>query len=130
ADAFVERILVERLRVSGAVVGFNFHFGKDRAGSPAYLEAEGEKRGFSVDIVPVFTRNGRPVSSGPIREALAAGDVTVAADLLGYPWFVTATVIPGDRRGRGLGLPTANVLPGPAVLLPPGNHARRVAPTE
>src|SRR5712691_7459934 len=54
---------------SGAVVGFNFHFGKDRAGSPAFLAEEGTKRGLAVDVVPVFSHNGRPVSSGPIRDA-------------------------------------------------------------
>jgi riboflavin kinase / FMN adenylyltransferase len=127
ADEFVSRILVDRLAVSGAVIGFNFHFGKDRTGSPAYLAAEGLEHGFAVDIVPVFTLHGRPVSSGPIREALAAGEVGEAAELLGYPWFVTATVIPGDRRGRELGFPTANFRLDPACRLRHGIYAVRVA---
>src|SRR5262245_44174257 len=87
ADEFVSRVLVDWLAVSGAVIGFNFHFGKDRTGSPAYLVAEGSEHGFAVDIVPVFTLDGRPVSSGPIREALAAGQVADAAEFLGHPWF-------------------------------------------
>jgi len=126
ADEFVSRILVERLAVSGAVVGFNFHFGKERGGSPAFLTTAGQTYGFAVDVVPVFTDHGRPVSSGPIREALAAGDVATAAGLLGHPWFVTATVIHGDKRGRELGFPTANLLLDPACRLRHGIYAVRV----
>jgi riboflavin kinase / FMN adenylyltransferase len=109
ADEFVARILVERLAVSGAVIGFNFHFGMNRAGSPDFLIAEGKKRGFTVEVVPRFADNGRPVSSGPIRDALAAGKLGEAAELLGHPWFVSGTVIDGDKRGRELGFPTANL---------------------
>jgi riboflavin kinase / FMN adenylyltransferase len=126
ADDFVDRVLVDRLGVAGAVVGFNFHFGKDRTGSPAFLSAEGTSRGFVVEIVPVFTHGGRPVSSGPIRDALAVGDVTTATDLLGYPWFVTGTVIAGDRRGRELGFPTANMVLDPGCRLRHGIYAVRV----
>jgi riboflavin kinase/FMN adenylyltransferase len=126
AEEFVGRILVDRLAVSGAVVGFNFHFGKDRAGSPAFLAEEGTKRGLAVDVVPVFSHNGRPVSSGPIREALATGEVGEAAELLGYPWFVTGAVIQGDQRGRALGYPTANVAVDPACRLKHGIYAVRV----
>jgi riboflavin kinase / FMN adenylyltransferase len=109
AEQFVRRILVERFAVSGAVIGFNFYFGMNRAGSPEFLAAEGKKCGFTVDVVPPFEDNGRPVSSGPIRAALAAGRVDEAAELLGYPWFVTGEVIHGDKRGRELGFPTANL---------------------
>jgi riboflavin kinase/FMN adenylyltransferase len=109
ADEFVTQILVERFAVGGAVIGFNFHFGMNRAGSPDYLVAEGRKRGFVVEVVPRFEDNGRPVSSGPIRQALAAGRVREADEFLGYPWFVTGKVIDGDKRGRELGFPTANI---------------------
>ena len=109
ADEFVTQILVDRFVVSGAVIGFNFHFGMNRAGSPDFLVAEGRKRGFAVEVVPRFDDNGRPVSSGPIREALAAGRVREADEFLGYPWFVTGKVIDGDKRGRELGFPTANI---------------------
>jgi riboflavin kinase/FMN adenylyltransferase len=126
AEQFVSRILVERLAVSGAVIGFNFHFGKHRTGSPTFLQAEGAKHGFAVDVVPVFTDGGRPVSSGPIREALADGDVAEATDLLGYPWFVTGTVIHGDKRGRALGFPTANLALSPNCRLRHGIYAVRV----
>jgi riboflavin kinase/FMN adenylyltransferase len=126
AQEFVDRILIDRLAVSGVVAGWNFHFGRHRAGSPDFLVAEGGRRGFAVDIVPVFAHGGRPVSSGPIREALATGNVGEAADLLGYPWFVTGRVIEGDKRGRELGFPTANLKLDPTCRLRYGIYAVRV----
>ena len=62
AEEFVSRILVERFSISGAVIGFNFHFGKNRAGSPDFLAAQGRRYGFTVDVVPPFEFEGRPVS--------------------------------------------------------------------
>jgi riboflavin kinase/FMN adenylyltransferase len=126
AEEFVARILVEQFAVSGAVIGFNFHFGLKRAGSPDFLIAEGKKFGFTVDVVPPFEDNGRPVSSGPIRAALAAGRVDEAAEFLGYPWFVSGKVIHGDKRGRELGFPTANVTLDAACGLRHGIYAVRV----
>jgi riboflavin kinase/FMN adenylyltransferase len=126
AEEFVARILVEQFAVSGAVIGFNFHFGLKRAGSPDFLIAEGKKFGFTVDVVPPFEDNGRPVSSGPIRAALAAGRVEEAAEFLGYPWFVSGKVIHGDKRGRELGFPTANVTLDAACGLRHGIYAVRV----
>ncbi len=127
AEEFVARILVERFAVSGAVIGFNFHFGMHRAGSPDFLKAEGRKRGFTVDVVPRFEDNGRPVSSGPIRDALATGRVGEAAEMLGFPWFVAGTVIHGDKRGHELGFPTANLRLDVACGLRNGIYAVRVA---
>jgi riboflavin kinase/FMN adenylyltransferase len=127
AEQFVARILVERFAVSGAVIGFNFHFGANRGGSPEFLTAEGNKRGFAVAVVPRFEYNGRPVSSGPIREALAAGRLDDAAELLGYPWFISGPVIHGDKRGRELGFPTANLQLDAACGLRHGIYAVRVA---
>jgi riboflavin kinase / FMN adenylyltransferase len=127
AESFVERILVERFAVSGAVIGFNFHFGMNRAGSPEFLKAQGKKYGFAVEVVPRFEDQGRPVSSGPIRDALAAGRLDQAAELLGYPWFVSGEVIHGDKRGRELGFPTANLKLDSACGLRHGIYAVRVA---
>jgi len=126
ADEFVARILVARLAIRGAVIGFNFHFGRNRAGSPEFLAAEGRQRGFSVDVVPRFEDGGRPVSSGPIRAALIAGRVDEAAELLGFPWFVSGVVIHGDKRGRELGFPTANIRLDPGCGLRHGIYAVRV----
>jgi riboflavin kinase/FMN adenylyltransferase len=126
AEAFVTRILVERFAVRGAAIGFNFQFGANRAGSPEFLAAEGAKRGFTVDVVPPLQDRGRPVASQPIREALAAGRLAEAEELLGYPWFVSGPVIHGDKRGRQLGFPTANVRPDPSCGLRHGVYAVRV----
>src|SRR6202167_1383414 len=126
AEDFVAHILVGRLGVSGVIVGFNFHFGKDRTGSPAFLTEQGRKHGFAVDIVPPFELDGRPVSSGPIRDALIAGRVTDAAVLLGFPWFVSGKVIHGDKRGRELGFPTANLELDASCGLRHGVYAVRV----
>jgi len=127
AEEFVSRILIERFAVSGAAIGFNFHFGANRLGSPAFLAAEGKKRGFAVDVVPRFEDGGRPVSSGPIRDALAAGRLDLAAEFLGYPWFVSGTVIHGDKRGRELGFPTANLQLDAGCGLRHGIYAVRTA---
>jgi riboflavin kinase/FMN adenylyltransferase len=127
AADFIERILVGRLGIGGAAIGFDFHFGKDRGGSPAYLAEQGARLGFTVDIVPPLEDEGRPVSSGAVRQALAAGRVVEAAELLGAPWFVSATVIHGDKRGRELGFPTANMRLDPACGLKHGVYAVRAA---
>jgi len=112
--------------VAGVAIGFDFHFGLNRAGSPDYLAAQGAKLGFAVDVVPRFEDAGGPVRSGPIRAALAAGRVAQANELLGYPWFVSAEVVHGDKRGRELGYPTANLRLDPACGLKHGIYAVRV----
>jgi riboflavin kinase/FMN adenylyltransferase len=126
AEQFVADILVERLAIRGAAIGFNFHFGKERRGSPAFLEAQGKTRGFAVEIVPPFQLAGRRVSSGAVRDALSAGHIAEATELLGYPYFVTAQVVHGDKRGRELGYPTANLRLPPDCGLKHGIYAVRV----
>jgi riboflavin kinase / FMN adenylyltransferase len=127
AEEFVGRILCDWLKISGAVIGFDFHFGKGRAGSPEFLSAEGKRRGFAVEIVPEVKDASRRFSSGAIRTALAAGDVSDAARLIGYPWFVSGEVIHGEKRGRELGYPTANIRLDPGCGLRQGIYAVRVA---
>jgi riboflavin kinase / FMN adenylyltransferase len=126
AQDFVSRILVGRFAVAGVAIGFDFHFGLNRAGSPDFLAAQGARQGFAVDVVPRFEDAGRPVRSGPIRAALAAGRVAEASEILGYPWFVSAEVVHGDKRGRELGYPTANLRVDPACGLAHGIYAVRV----
>lgn len=126
AEQFVADILVRRLSVVGVVVGADFHFGKRRQGTPAFLQEQGEKRGFEVDLVPHLQFRGKPVSSSAIRAALVRGEVEAAAGLLGHPWFVSGKVIHGDKRGRELGYPTANLLLDPACDLAHGIYAVRV----
>jgi riboflavin kinase / FMN adenylyltransferase len=125
AEDFVARILLERLAASAVVIGFNFHFGKNRAGSPEFLSEQGREHGFAVDVVAPFRLDGRPVSSGPIRDALAAGHPREAARLLGFPWFASGAVAHGDKRGRALGFPTANLQLDPACRLRHGIYAVR-----
>jgi riboflavin kinase/FMN adenylyltransferase len=126
AEEFVGRILHERFRIGGAAIGFDFQFGKGRAGSPEFLAAEGARLGFAVDIVPKLEDEGRPISSGAVRNALAAGQVIEAAELLGAPWFVSGEVLHGDKRGRTLGFPTANLRLDPSCALKHGIYAVRV----
>jgi riboflavin kinase/FMN adenylyltransferase len=123
---FVNDILLHRLGIAGATVGFDFRFGKNRAGTPDLLAAEGARRNFAVDIVPAVETGGRRISSGVIREALAAGRVTEAGEFLGYPWFVTGEIVHGDKRGRELGYPTANLRLDPACGLHHGIYAVRI----
>src|SRR5436305_5948092 len=126
AEQFVARILVGRLGIRGATIGFDFHFGHERRGSPAFLAEQGERSGFSLETAPPLEDEGRPVSSSSIRAALADGRVVEAAELLGYPWFASGPVISGDKRGRDLGFPTANVALDPDCGLEHGIYAVRV----
>jgi riboflavin kinase / FMN adenylyltransferase len=126
AEEFIAGILVGQLAIGGAAIGFDFHFGKNRVGSPDFLAAQGARHGFAVDIVPPLEDEGRPVSSGAVRAALSQGKVVEAAELLGAPWFVSGEVIHGDKRGRDLGFPTANLKLDPACGLKHGIYAVRV----
>ncbi len=108
AEDFVKRFLVDALSASGVVVGADFHFGKGRAGSPAFLAEAGQRYGFTVTQLELLGDTGDVISSSRIRDALTAGETALANRLLGYHWVVEGTVITGDKRGRTLGYPTAN----------------------
>ena len=127
AKDFVSRILCDWLHISGAVIGFDFHFGRDRAGSPEFLSGEGAQRGFAVDVVAAVKDSARRFSSGAVRAALSEGDVADAAAILGFPWSVSVEVIHGEKRGRDLGFPTANMRLDPGCGLRHGIYAMRVA---
>jgi len=110
AEDFVSSILIDQLAIRHAVTGYDFHFGKNRQGSPRYLHEAGLQNGFGVSIVGAFSdEGGDPVSSTRIRDSLEIGDVAAAAGLLGYSWLVQGEVIDGEKRGRDLGFPTANI---------------------
>lgn len=127
AETFVGDILVGALGARHVVVGYNFHFGKGRAGSPTFLEDAGRRHGFDVTIVPPFAdEGGEGISSSRIRAALAAGDAGEAAALLGYRWFVEAEIVHGDKRGRELGYPTANMKLPPDCELAHGIYAVKI----
>src|SRR3954467_4668019 len=109
AQDFIHHDLIERLGVSGIAVGYDFHFGKGRVGSPSLLVAEAPRLGIEVDVQAHVDVEERPVSSSAIRMALAEGEIAEASAMLGGPWFVTGEVIHGEKRGRDLGFPTANI---------------------
>lgn len=109
AQDFIHHDLIGRLGVSGIAVGYDFHFGKGRVGSPSLLVSEAPRLGIEVDVQPPVDIDERPVSSSAIRMALADAQIADAAAMLGGPWFVTGEVIHGEKRGRGLGYPTANI---------------------
>jgi riboflavin kinase / FMN adenylyltransferase len=109
AQDFIHHDLIERLGVSGIAVGYDFHFGKGRVGSPSLLVNEAPRLGIEVDVQPHVDIEERPVSSSAIRMALAEGQIDDATAMLGGPWFVSGEVIHGEKRGRDLGYPTANI---------------------
>jgi riboflavin kinase / FMN adenylyltransferase len=127
AQHFIHHDLIERLGVSGIAVGYDFHFGKGRVGSPSLLVAEAPRLGIEVDVQPHVDIDERPVSSSAIRMALAEGQVADATAMLGSPWFVTGEVIHGEKRGRDLGYPTANIRLDKNCGLKHGIYAVRVA---
>ena len=109
AEDFVSRFLVDALAVSGVIVGADFLFGRGRKGTPGFLQRAGETAGFSVETLALIGEDVEPISSSRVRAALNLGDVDPANRLLGYHWFIEGEVVNGDRRGRELGFPTANV---------------------
>ena len=118
---FVRRVLVETLRAQLIVVGEDFHFGHKRRGNVALLRELGQKHDFEVVPVQLIARPdgvAEPVSSTSIRRALAGGQVEVAANLLGRPFSVSGVVVHGDKRGRTIGFPTANIEVPNAMCLP------------
>jgi riboflavin kinase/FMN adenylyltransferase len=124
AEDFVREVLVGCLSARAVVVGEDFHFGHQRGGNVALLEAMGAELGFEVDGLALVGPDGSPagdaanVSSTAVRSLLDAGDVVGAAALLGRPHEVRGTVEPGDQRGRELGFPTANLKLPPEIQLP------------
>lgn len=109
-ETFVTDVLDHCLGIGHAVTGFDFHFGKDRQGGPAFLMAAGERHGFGVTLVDAFRDEGADViSSSRIRALLEQGDVAAVAGLLGYRFTVEAEVVGGQKLGRTLGFPTANM---------------------
>lgn len=117
---FVEEILVDRLRVSELVIGYDHGFGRNRSGDADMLRDIGARMGFAVDVVPPVETSGEAVSSSRIRRAVAAARMAEARDCLGRPYALRGVVVRGDGRGRELGFPTANLkVPNADKLVPP-----------
>ena len=109
AEAFVADRLVGALRVGGVVTGEDFTFGKGKAGDAGMLAARGEELGFSAETVGPVSLDGAPVSSSRIRDALRRGDLATATTLLTRPFAIAGVVQHGDKVGRTIGYPTANI---------------------
>ena len=110
APDFVAEVLVKELAVSHVVVGEDFRFGKGRSGDAVTLAYMGEMEGFGVTVfAPLAAGSDRKISSSRIRAALREGHPDEAARLLGHWWSVEGVVVPGDKRGRSIGIPTANL---------------------
>jgi riboflavin kinase/FMN adenylyltransferase len=109
ADAFVERVLVRSLRARHIMIGDDFRYGAKRAGGLHHLQQKGAEFGFQAEAMHSVLIDGERVSSSAVRAALAAGDMVEAAKLLGRPYSFDGRVVHGDKRGRQLGFPTANI---------------------
>ncbi|MFO1147650.1 MAG: bifunctional riboflavin kinase/FAD synthetase [Alsobacter sp.] len=127
AGEFVARRLAGDLALRGVVVGHDFHFGRGREGSPAFIAEAGLAAGLAVEVVRPLTEGGEPVSSSAIRSLLREGHVGLAASLLGYRWIVRSVVQHGEKRGRELGFPTANLRLEADCELEHGIYAVRIA---
>ncbi len=109
AEEFIQRVLVDGLGVRYLVIGDDFRFGKNRTGDYAMLQAAGARLGFQAVPMHTFAIDGERVSSTRVRKALAAGDLATAEKLLGRPYRMCGRVAHGDKRGRTIGIPTANI---------------------
>jgi riboflavin kinase/FMN adenylyltransferase len=116
-EAFFEDVLLGLFRARAVVEGYNFRFGRARAGDMNTLRDLCAKAGVGFEEVPPLVVGGEPVSSSRVRAALVAGDVSQAAELLGRPHRIAGTVVTGAKRGRTIGFPTAN-LDGVPTLVP------------
>lgn len=125
-ETFVRNILVNRIGVHTLVVGENYHFGADRAGSVDLLERLSGELSFRVKIVPGVYVGDSKVSSTRIREELNRGSISQARALLGHPFFIKGTVIKGSQFGRSIGFPTANIHADERLVLPQGVFAVKV----
>jgi riboflavin kinase/FMN adenylyltransferase len=112
---FIDQVLVEALQATRVSVGENFRFGHRAAGDPDVLGADGR---FETRVVPLVELEGEIVSSSHIRALVTAGDVELADRMLGAPFQMRGEVVEGDRRGRTLGFPTANIVPDEALVCP------------
>ena len=128
-EAFVHDVLAGGLGVRHVVIGYDFRFGYKAEGDEALLRELGADYGFGVTVVEPVTWRGEVCSSSRTRAAVASGEVALARDLLGHPFLLEGRVAAGEKRGRGLGYPTANLHPPPrgALVPPAGIYALRAS---
>jgi riboflavin kinase/FMN adenylyltransferase len=126
AQDFAQNLLFEELGAAAVVVGHDFHYGKGREGTPAALAAFCAERGVPCHIVEAVTLDGEAISSSAVRRALEEGDIGRVNRLLGFRWLVRGEVRHGEKRGRTLGYPTANLRLGQDCRLKHGIYAVRI----
>jgi len=117
---FIKNILVDQLHVSHVITGYDHFFGQNRQGDFDMLSKLGKEFGFTVDELPMVSVLSNTVSSSSVRRALLDGDVAMAASMLGYSYSITGEVVTGNKIGRNIGFPTANLKPNSAHKLIPG----------
>ncbi len=122
-DAFIDEIVLGALHARAIVVGYDFKYGRGRAGTTASLRAQGERAGTEIAVVPVVELGGEVASSTRIRAHLQAGELAAAERLLGRRWDVDGVVVHGAERGRAIGIPTANISPDGELPIRPGIYA-------
>lgn len=110
-SAFIDDVVLHSLRAHAVVVGYDFTYGANRAGSTDALRAQGNRAGVEVDVVPAIERDGEVASSTRIRGHLREGQLAPAERLLGRRWDIDGVVVHGAARGRTIGIPTANIVP-------------------
>lgn len=118
-EEFIKKILVEKLHTKYIAIGPDYRFGHQRKGDGALLQALASKYGYEVEIFEKECFGERNISSSYVREALGKGEMDIVRALLGYPYYVSGTVVQGHRIGRTLGIPTTNILPDEEKMLPP-----------
>ena len=126
AEEFVRGVLVERLHIRKIIIGHDYTFGRGKEGNEAFLSTFGKRFGFEVEVMNAVRVGETTVSSTRIREALLAGEVRLAASLLGRPYNLGGRVIIGNRRGVRLGFPTANIRPDKELVPARGVYAVHV----
>ncbi|WP_316763374.1 bifunctional riboflavin kinase/FAD synthetase [Pedobacter aquatilis] len=120
-DDYIKNTLVNNIGTKHIIIGYDHRFGKDRSGNLADLKTAGLHFGFTVEEIMEQDIHDVAVSSTKIRQALLAGDVSLAADYLGYPFSIFGRVIKGDKIGRTIGFPTANIFVVETYKLIPGD---------
>ncbi|MGE0867122.1 MAG: bifunctional riboflavin kinase/FAD synthetase [Kofleriaceae bacterium] len=127
AADFMDHIVIGALGARAIVVGYNFNYGAGRGGTIETLRAHGDRRGVAVSVVAPVDNAGEVASSTKIRGYLRAGDLEAARRLLGREWDIDGTVVHGAKRGRAIGIPTANIATTTELVVAPGIYAVRLS---
>jgi len=125
-EHFVDDILLGKLQVRSLVVGYDYAFGKGRSGNADFLQSYGASRGLSVEVLQPVGADGQPYSSTRVRNYISAGQVADVISLLGRQYTFEGKVVPGDKRGREIGFPTANIKTDKELLPAIGVYAVKV----